>query len=96
MDHFNVDIVCHGKTVSSPDIDGSDPYDEPKKQGKFKLIDSGNSLTTEMLGTIHILRKHFYCTKLNLTCKFFTKTGFFRQNKRISFSTLHFDVIFML
>ena len=60
MDHFNVDIVCHGKTVSSPDIDGSDPYDEPKKQGKFKLIDSGNSLTTEMLGTIHILRKHFY------------------------------------
>lgn len=49
MDHFNVDIVCHGKTASSPDIDGSDPYDEPKKQGKFKLIDSGNSLTTEML-----------------------------------------------
>lgn len=49
MDHFNVDIVCHGKTASSPDIDGSDPYDEPKKQGKFKQIDSGNSLTTEML-----------------------------------------------
>ena len=69
MDHFNVDIVCHGKTASSPDIDGSDPYDEPKKQGKFKLIDSGNSLTTEMLGTIHILRKHFYCTKLNFSQK---------------------------
>ena len=60
MDHFNVDTVCHGKTASSPDIDGSDPYDEPKKQGKFKLIDSGNSLTTEMLGTIHILRLQVY------------------------------------
>jgi len=49
MDHFNVDIVCHGKTATSPDMDGLDPYDEPKKQGKFKIIDSGNSLTTEML-----------------------------------------------
>ena len=49
MDHFNVDVVCHGKTTSAPDIDGLDPYDEPKKQGKFKVIDSGNSLTTEML-----------------------------------------------
>ena len=29
------------------------------------------------LGTIHKLRKHFYSTKLNLTSKFFTKTGFF-------------------
>ena len=47
-------------------------------------------------GTIHILRKHFYSTKLNLTSKFFTRTGFFRQNKRISFSTLHFDKMFML
>jgi hypothetical protein len=48
------------------------------------------------LGTIHILRKHFYSTKLNLTSKFFTKTGFIRQNKRLSISTLHFDEIFML
>ena len=29
------------------------------------------------LGTIHILRKHLYSTKLNLTSKFFTRTGFF-------------------
>ena len=48
------------------------------------------------LGTIHILRKHFYSTKLNLTSKFFTKTGFFCQNKRSSFAKLHFDKIFML
>ena len=48
------------------------------------------------IGTIHILRKHLYSTTINLTSKFFTKTRFFCQNKRISFSTLHFDEIFML
>ena len=48
-------------------------------------------------GTIHILRKHLYSTKLNLTFKFFTKKiGFFHQNKIISVSTLHFDEIFLL
>ena len=52
--------------------------------------------TPPALGTIHILRKHFYSTKLNLITKFFTRTGFFRQNKRLYFSTLHFDKIFML
>ena len=41
-------------------------------------------------GTIHILRKHLYSAKI------FTKTEFFRQNKRFFFSTLHFDKIFML
>ena len=29
------------------------------------------------LGTIHILRKQFFSTKINLTSKFFTRTGFF-------------------
>ena len=48
------------------------------------------------LGTVHILRKHFYSTKLNLTTHFSQKLIFFRQIKRISFSTLHFDKIFML
>ena len=51
------------------------------------------------LGTIHIFRKHFYSTKLNLTSKCFTKTGFIpciRQNKRKIISALHFDKIFML
>ena len=41
-------------------------------------------------GTIHILRKHLYSTKLNLITKFFIKTFFFRQHKVISFSTLRF------
>ena len=35
------------------------------------------------LGTIHILRKHLYNIKpnFNLNTKFFTKAGFFHQNK---------------
>jgi RIO kinase 2 len=47
-------------------------------------------------GNIHILRKHLSSTKFILTSKFFSKTGFFYQNKRSSFSTLHFDEVFML
>ena len=42
-------------------------------------------------GTIHILRKYLYSIKLNLITKFFIKTGFFHQNKRVYFSTLRFD-----
>ena len=34
-------------------------------------------------GTVHLLRKHLYNTKLNLTSKFSQKLVFFRQNKRI-------------
>jgi hypothetical protein len=47
------------------------------------------------LGTIHILRKQFFSTIINLTSKIFTKI-FFCQNKGVYFSTLHFDEIFML
>jgi len=49
MNHFNVSIVCHGKTDVMPDIDGKDPYAVPKQEGKFVAVESGNSLTTEML-----------------------------------------------
>ncbi len=42
-------LVCHGDTPVSPDVDGSDPYAEPKRQGKFKQVSSGNTLTTEVL-----------------------------------------------
>ena len=52
-------------------------------------------IRTELLkaqGTIHILRKHFYSKKLNLTSKFFTKSGFFVKTKQF-FSILHFDEI---
>ncbi|XP_034249352.1 ethanolamine-phosphate cytidylyltransferase isoform X1 [Thrips palmi] len=49
MEHFKVDVVCHGKTHISPDIDGRDPYLEPKAQGKFVTIDSQNDMTTEKI-----------------------------------------------
>ncbi|XP_068177768.1 ethanolamine-phosphate cytidylyltransferase [Antennarius striatus] len=47
LDHFKVDLVCHGKTEVFPDKDGSDPYAEPKKREIFRTIDSGNNLTTD-------------------------------------------------
>lgn len=49
MDHFKVDVVCHGQTPIMPDVDGADPYAEPKKRNKFKLLDSGCELTTQMI-----------------------------------------------
>ena len=49
MDHFKVDLVCHGATTVSADVDNSDPYAEPKRRNKFQLIESGNSMTTETL-----------------------------------------------
>ncbi|XP_036609841.1 ethanolamine-phosphate cytidylyltransferase isoform X2 [Trichosurus vulpecula] len=49
LDHFKVDLVCHGKTEVMPDKDGSDPYKEPKRRGIFRQIDSGNDLTTDLI-----------------------------------------------
>ena len=47
-------------------------------------------------GTIHILRKHLYCTKLNLTTNFFYKTFVSLSKQKNIFSALHFNEIFML
>ncbi|XP_018409122.1 PREDICTED: ethanolamine-phosphate cytidylyltransferase isoform X2 [Nanorana parkeri] len=47
LDHFKVDLVCHGKTEVLPDRDGSDPYAEPKRRGIFRTVDSGSCLTTD-------------------------------------------------
>lgn len=47
LDHFKVDLVCHGKTNVFSDADGTDPYAEPKKRGIFRILDSGNNLTTD-------------------------------------------------
>jgi len=49
LDHFKVSVVCHGLTKISPDAEGNDPYKVPKERGVFVQIDSGNSLTTEIL-----------------------------------------------
>lgn len=48
MEHFNVDIVCHGQQFYKYAND-MDPYAYPKKLGKFKLLDSGNDMTTEKI-----------------------------------------------
>jgi len=49
LDHFNVSVVCHGDTRVAPSKEGEDPYAEPKARGIFVKVESGNSLTTEML-----------------------------------------------
>lgn len=50
MDHFNVHIVCHGQIkISDEEADLQDPYLVPKKIGKFVLIDSGSTMTTEKI-----------------------------------------------
>lgn len=47
LDHFKVDLVCHGKTEVFPDRDGSDPYAVPRRKGILRIVDSGNTLTTD-------------------------------------------------
>ncbi|XP_016093259.1 ethanolamine-phosphate cytidylyltransferase-like [Sinocyclocheilus grahami] len=47
LEHFKVDLVCHGKAEVFPDRDGSDPYAVPRKMGILQKMDSGNSLTTD-------------------------------------------------
>ncbi|XP_061715065.1 ethanolamine-phosphate cytidylyltransferase isoform X2 [Cydia pomonella] len=47
MEHFKVQVVCHGDTAIARGADGADPYAEPKRRGCFKIIKSGNSMTTE-------------------------------------------------
>ena len=49
LDHFRVSVVCHGSTPVADDTDGQDPYAEPRRRGQFVQVESGNSLTTEML-----------------------------------------------
>lgn len=49
MNHFNVDVVCHGKTPLKMDITGQDPYAVPKSMNKFVTLDSGNNMTTEKI-----------------------------------------------
>ncbi len=46
---MQIDVVCHGETPVAEDADGSDPYAEPKRRGKFSTVRSGHSLTTEKL-----------------------------------------------
>ena len=72
--------------------------DMPTREYRFEVVYNLLSLrynarirvktyTDEMtpLGTIHILRKHLFSTKLDLTSKFFTKTSYVFSSKLKNF-----------
>jgi ethanolamine-phosphate cytidylyltransferase len=46
IDHFKIAVVCHGHSGMDTLPDGKDPYAEPKRQGKFRLLDSRSTMTT--------------------------------------------------
>lgn len=49
IEHFKIDAVCHGRTPIGLNENGVDPYEVPKKFGIYVEVDSGNSLTTELI-----------------------------------------------
>ncbi|KAM7353600.1 phosphoethanolamine cytidylyltransferase isoform 3-T3 [Cochliomyia hominivorax] len=49
LDHFKVDVVCHGQTPIALEDGKLDPYAVAKTRGIFTLIDSGNDMTTERI-----------------------------------------------
>ena len=51
-------------------------YKTPVIQKNISKLVQLRKASTPRLGNIHILRKHLCSKKLNLTSKFFTKTGF--------------------
>ncbi|XP_066922950.1 ethanolamine-phosphate cytidylyltransferase-like isoform X2 [Clytia hemisphaerica] len=46
IDQFKVNAVAHGTTRITADVDGTDPYEIPKKLNIFHTVESGNPLTT--------------------------------------------------
>lgn len=40
IEHFNIDVVCHGTTPIDNDVDGTDPYAVPKSMGIFEIVES--------------------------------------------------------
>lgn len=40
MEHFSVDVVCHGTTPIALDDGNRDAYAVPKSQGKFHIVES--------------------------------------------------------
>ncbi|EDW25642.1 GL26305 [Drosophila persimilis] len=49
LDHFKIDVVCHGRTPIAMEDGKIDPYAVPKTRAIFELIDSGNEMTTERI-----------------------------------------------
>jgi len=60
MDHFNVDLVCHGSTEVIPNAFGDDPYLTPRAEDKFKIVLSGSDMNTDnIIDRIISNRKRF-------------------------------------
>lgn len=49
IEHFKVNVVCHGQTPIALEDGSIDPYAVPKKLGKFQLLHSGSDMTTEKI-----------------------------------------------
>ncbi|KMY90039.1 uncharacterized protein Dsimw501_GD23872, isoform B [Drosophila simulans] len=49
LEHFKIDVVCHGRTPIALENGKIDPYAVPKTRAIFELIDSGNEMTTERI-----------------------------------------------
>lgn len=49
MDHFNVDVVCHGSTQETPNEFGADPYEVPKSLNKYIVVLSGSDMSVESI-----------------------------------------------
>jgi len=49
IDHFKINVVCHGKTPIELDEDNRNPYEVAKELGIYVEVDSGNTMTTQMV-----------------------------------------------
>lgn len=65
LEHFNITVVCHGKTSVELDENGKDPYALPKALGKYLVVDSGNELSTQAV-VDRIVKKRDEFIKRNL------------------------------
>ena len=74
------ETITRAATSSLGDLRANHSTRRRKKLASFM----GTLLEEMTKGIIHILRKHFYSTKLD-----FSQKLFFRQNKRISLLTLY-------
>lgn len=55
MNHFKVDVVCHGQTELPLDNGTQDPYAVPKTMGKFISVDSGTIFSNFVVVSRHTL-----------------------------------------
>lgn len=47
LEHFKVDFVVHGSTEVHPDEDGSNPFQVAIDRGIYRVIESGNPITSD-------------------------------------------------